>query len=177
MTPRPLITPGLLTSPGAAMWTGGSAVTSTWTSVSRPRGRSADPGSRRGESTRDHMFCGRENVCRKCESVPVTTCADETQTVCIDVPVTKVDKLTREEEDQACVTSTREECEAKQVVTCGPTELKQCVSIPTRECDKVNIITKLVPSQTDLGYLRSPWPRPRGWSAPLSTLRSVSRSQ
>ena len=91
------------------------------------------------------MFC--ENVYRKCESVPVTTCADETQTVCIDVPVTKVDKLTREEEDQACVTSTREECEAKQVVTCGPTELKQCVSIPTRECEKVNIVTKLLTSR------------------------------
>ena len=52
----PLTTPGLLTSPGAAMWTGGSAVTSTWTSVSRPRGRSAGPGSRRGEGTRDDMF-------------------------------------------------------------------------------------------------------------------------
>ena len=70
----------------------------------------------------------------------MTTCADETQTVCIEVPVTKVDKVSREEEDQACVTETREECEAKQVVTCGPTELKQCVSIPTRECAKVNII-------------------------------------
>ena len=79
------------------------------------------------------------SVCRKCETVPVTTCADETQTVCIDVPVPKVSKLTREEEDQACVTSILEECEAKQVVTCGPTELKQCVSIPTRECEKVTM--------------------------------------
>ena len=78
-------------------------------------------------------------MCRKCETVPVTTCEDKTQTVCIDVPVTKVDKVSREEEDQVCVTSVTEECEAKQVVTCGPTELKQCVSIPTRECEKVNI--------------------------------------
>ena len=109
----------------------------------------------------------------------MTTCADETQTVCIEVPVTKVDKVSRDEEDQTCVTETREECEAKQVVTCGPTELKQCVSIPTRECEKVNIILKSEFSllNTDLGYSRSRWPRPRGWSAPQSTPRSVSRSR
>ena len=87
----------------------------------------------------------------------MTTCTDETQTVCIEVPVTKVDKVTREEEDQACVTSVAEECEAKQVVTCGPTELKQCVSIPTRECEKVNIaVTQFSLLNTDLGYSRSP---------------------
>ena len=101
--------------------------------------------------------CLCKNVCSQCESVPVTTCTDETQTVCIEVPVTKVDKVTREEEDQACVTSVAEECEAKQVVTCGPTELKQCVSIPTRECEKVNIaVTQFSLLNTDLGYSRSP---------------------
>ena len=68
-----------------------------------------------------------------------------------------MDKVSRDEEDQTCVTETREECEAKQVVTCGPTELKQCVSIPTRECEKVNIINlkSEFSHNIDLGYSRS----------------------
>ena len=112
-------------------------------------------GEVRGRDVVTFVTC--DNVCRKCETVPVTTCADETQTVCIEVPVTKVDKVSREEEDQACVTETREECEAKQVVTCGPTELKQCVSIPTRECEKVNVNLFEIKFSlnADLGYSRS----------------------